>query len=280
MASQVYGTVGRNGDNRRDDVTTVQGLLTRRGYKPGRIDGICGRQTVSAIIAFQSSVLRHPDGLINVGGLTWNRLSADVPVNPPSKPASKKLQPTPQADGTDGLIRMLPKPDPASINVGLSGVSNAMMLELFGNPRETYSQEDQPITNEKLKRHVVIESVGPFRVYGLEPAVASLRSVMGDIQKEQAAVYPHITSAGMLVCRYQRGSTKAISNHSWGCAIDFKIRGHLDVRGDDKVQNGLMLIAPIFNRHGWYWGAGFRIEDGMHFEGGKDLVREWKATIG
>src|SRR5271166_1761556 len=176
MASQIYGTVGRNGDNRRDDVITVQMLLTQRGYKLGKVDGICGRQTVAAIIAFQSSFLRHPDGLINVGGLTWNRLSVGVPVKPSLKLAPKKPEPTPQTDGTDGLIRMLPKPDPASINVGLSAVSNRMMLELFGNPRETYSQEDQPVTNEKLKSHIVTESVGGFRAYGLAPAVASLRS--------------------------------------------------------------------------------------------------------
>ena len=79
-------------------------------------------------------------------------------------------------------------------------------------------------------------------------------------------------TAGMLCCRLVRGSATAISNHSWGTAIDLTLDGVLDVYGDDKVQYGLTLIAPIFNRHGWYWGAAFRTEDGMHFEGSKALV--------
>ena len=89
MAAQIYGTVGRNGDNRRDDVITVQMLLTQRGYKLGKVDRICGRQTVAAIIAFQSSFFASPpEGLINVGGLTRNRLGADMPVKPSLKLAS------------------------------------------------------------------------------------------------------------------------------------------------------------------------------------------------
>jgi murein L,D-transpeptidase YcbB/YkuD len=35
------------------------------------------------------------------------------------------------------------------------------------------------------------------------------------------------------------------------------------------------LIAPIFNKHGWFWGAGFRTEDAMHFECGLDLVHKF-----
>lgn len=101
---------------------------------------------------------------------------------------------------------------------------------------------------------------------------------MADINKEQPEVYKVLGTAGMLCCRQQRGGNK-ISSHSWGTAIDLTIDGKLDVRGDKKVQNGLTLIAPIFNRHGWYWGAAFRTEDAMHFEAGKALVKQW-ATPG
>ena len=79
-------------------------------------------------------------------------------------------------------------------------------------------------------------------------------------------------SAGMLCCRFVRGSTTSISNHSWGTAIDLTINGVLDKRGNGQVQYGLALIAPIFNQHGWYWGAGFATEDGMHFEISQDLL--------
>ena len=52
----------------------------------------------------------------------------------------------------------------------------------------------------------------------------------------------------------------------------------LDARGDNKVQFGLTLIAPIFNRHNWYWGAGFPTEDGMHFEVSLQLLRQWRDS--
>jgi hypothetical protein len=287
--AQILNPVGRGGLNRRDDVILVQELLTKHGYSLGRqgIDGACGPMTIAAILEFQRRFLRCPDGLIHVGGMTWNRLTGTVAPPPSRKPISNTSPPKigphetpPEAELTTTLTKLLPKPDPATINIGLSAVSNKLMLELFGNPRETYSQEDQPVTNESLKKHVVTESVGPFRTHGLKPAVASLREVMAVIEKEQSAVYSHISSAGMLVCRYQRGSTTTISNHSWGCAIDLKINGVLDSRGDNKVQHGLTLIAPIFNRFGWYWGAAFPKEDGMHFEGSRTLVQQWKQEAG
>jgi len=83
----------------------------------------------------------------------------------------------------------------------------------------------------------------------------------------------------MLCCRYQRNSTTSISNHSWGTAVDLKIDGHLDERGDDTVQYGLTLIAPIFNRFGWYWGAMFPTEDAMHFEASLSLAQTIQSQL-
>lgn len=36
-----------------------------------------------------------------------------------------------------------------------------------------------------------------------------------------------------------------------------------------------MQLAPFFNSHGWFWGAGFGTEDGMHFEAGDAKIRAW-----
>jgi hypothetical protein len=81
----------------------------------------------------------------------------------------------------------------------------------------------------------------------------------------------------MECARLVRGSQHSISNHSWGTAIDLTLNGILDRRGDDRVQQGLVDIAPIFNQHGWFWGAGFGTEDAMHFEIGDELIRRWSA---
>jgi len=70
----------------------------------------------------------------------------------------------------------------------------------------------------------------------------------------------------MLCCRYVRGSKKVISNHSWGTAIDLTIAGRLDPPGDGFTQVGLLKLYRFFREAGWYWGAGFRREDSMHFE--------------
>ncbi|WP_211109707.1 peptidoglycan-binding protein [Azospirillum oleiclasticum] len=168
-------------------------------------------------------------------------------------------------------------PVPSGINVNVRSAKQQTMLTLLGQPRSSYSDQDQPITNPSLKALMVTEAVGPFRATGLKPAVESLRKVFSEIQTGKPEVYAALKSAGMLCVRYVRNSTTSISNHSWGTAIDLKISGILDPYGDGTVQRGLVEIAPYFNKYGWYWGASFRVEDGMHFECGEDLIRSWAA---
>lgn len=88
-------------------------------------------------------------------------------------------------------------------------------------------------------------------------------------------VYRILGTAGMHCARNVRGSTTNVSNHSWGTAIDLTLDRQLDARGNDTVQLGLYLIAPVFNNNGWYWGAGFRTEDGHHFEASSTLIQRW-----
>lgn len=167
-------------------------------------------------------------------------------------------------------------PVPEDINAGLSSASNDLMLALLGNPRSSYSRKCEGPTNDDfLKRVVWGKKVGPFKVSGFDLAVSSLQEVCADIKREKAEVYRVMQTEGMLCCRMVRGSRSIISNHSWGTAIDIKIDGVLDRRGNDKVQVGLSEIAAIFNRHDWYWGAGFTVEDGMHFEISYEKMLEW-----
>ena len=167
-------------------------------------------------------------------------------------------------------------PRPQAINPGLSATGNTLVGALLGHPRESYDDQCRPVTDPAFKRRIVSADVGPFRVTGFDLAVASLAAVMDDVEKERPAVYRALGSAGMLCCRYVRGSSAVISNHAWGLAVDLKLNGHLDRRGDGRVQRGLAQIAPIFNRHGWYWGAAFRTEDAMHFEVSRQLLLRWR----
>ena len=162
---------------------------------------------------------------------------------------------------------LVKKPAPAYINTGLSAMKTSKLIALFGQPRKSYSQTCMPITNTKLKRRIVTASVGPFRVTGMDIAVESLKGVFADIIRAgKADLYGQIGTAGMLCVRFVRGSDSTLSNHSFGLAVDLTIGGILDRRGDNKVQQGLLDLYPYFHRHGWYWGAEYSTEDGMHWE--------------
>jgi hypothetical protein len=167
---------------------------------------------------------------------------------------------------------------PAGINSGLNAARQLTMKALLGSPRGSFGTDCQPVTDPILRNLIKTDDVGPFRVTGLSPAVDSLKEVIADIRQEQAEVFAGLGSSGMLCARLVRGSASAISNHSWGTAIDLNLNGNLDQRGNNKVQIGLSLIAPIFNRRGWYWGAGFPTEDGMHFELSDQKIRELHAS--
>ncbi len=266
----ISASVGRSGANQLQDVSMVQKLLLARGFSGvGRADGVCADNTVTAIVSFQAGFLRTPDGVVDPGGNTWRHLAASFSGTSTSPPTD-----------THSLTRPVPRPAAGSINTGLAAVGNEYMLRKLGGPLAGgFSPLCQTPTDLRLRRNLVTDTVGPFRATGLVPAVLSLKAVMADIAREQPAVQRALGTAGMLCCRLVRGSATAISNHSWGTAIDLTLNGVLDAYGDDKVQYGLTLIAPIFNRHGWYWGAAFRKEDAMHFEGSKALVDQWAGQL-
>lgn len=84
MTKLISASVGKNGVNRPNDVTTVQELLNKVSITHGRplppleVDGVCGNLTRTAIGNFQKigCEFKWPDQLISVGGRTWNKLSA------------------------------------------------------------------------------------------------------------------------------------------------------------------------------------------------------------
>ena len=71
----LHGSVGAGGRNSRIDVQKVQSLLAAGGWHLGLIDGVCGRRTLSAIVAFQRHFMHHPVGLVEPQGRSWRALS-------------------------------------------------------------------------------------------------------------------------------------------------------------------------------------------------------------
>lgn len=162
-------------------------------------------------------------------------------------------------------------------NKGITQPRNKTMLEILGNPRDSYSTDCQPITNERLKALLEKRAVGPITVTMLRPAVESLERVMNRLKETDPDIYAKVGTAGALCARFIRGSSTSISNHSWATAIDLTLEGQLDGFADGGTQFGLLILAEYFNDEGWFWGAAYKREDSMHFEVGEETLRQWQA---
>ncbi|WP_299750836.1 M15 family metallopeptidase [uncultured Tateyamaria sp.] len=162
-------------------------------------------------------------------------------------------------------------------NKNISQPRNRIMREVLGNPRQHYGVNCQSVTNPGLRALLETRQVGPIRVTMIRPALDSLERIMKRLEEQEPDIHAAIGTAGALCARLIRGSSTGISNHSWGTAIDLKLKGRLDGFGDGSTQFGLLLIAELFNEEGWYWGATYSREDSMHFEVGVETLRKWAA---
>jgi hypothetical protein len=162
-------------------------------------------------------------------------------------------------------------------NRGITQPRNKTMMELLGPPRDSYSDQCQAVTNPKLKAMMETRTIGPITVTMLKPALDSLERVLAALKETDPDIYAKLGTAGAFCARFIRGSTTAVSNHSWGTAIDLTLEGQLDGFADGGTQFGLVVLAEHFNAEGWYWGAVYKREDSMHFEVGEETLRAWAA---
>jgi hypothetical protein len=164
-------------------------------------------------------------------------------------------------------------------NQGIERPTPALMRELIGEPRSSYSDQCESVTNPRLIAALETRQVEGFRakVTMLKPALDSLAEILERLRREDPAIYSALGTAGALCVRHVRGAPGTVSSHAWGAAIDLTLTGDLDAMGDDATQNGLIPLAEHFNDAGWYWGAGYGREDSMHFEVGGALLRQWAA---
>ncbi|RWM18292.1 MAG: M15 family peptidase [Mesorhizobium sp.] len=166
------------------------------------------------------------------------------------------------------LSDRVPIPPRDAMNVGLSACREQTMLTKFGKPGQLTSDCSDPVGDfvKRVKRKF---DCGPFKVSGLDFAVESLKQVFEEVKISQPSVFSSVKNDGMLCVRHRRHNPARFSNHSWGTAIDifFGSTGPVP-QGLHLTHRGNLLLAPFFNRHGWYWGAGFSGDsvDSMHFE--------------
>lgn len=172
------------------------------------------------------------------------------------------------------LTKLVKMPAPSTVNSLCSPCPTSFLERKYGRPRKIITSFCTKPTESFWVSRMVTEDVGPFKVYGHRLAVRQLRLAMTELKQVNPKLYNALGHVGMCCVRWVRGSTKVLSNHSWGLAIDFTIEGILDVRGDDKVQKGLLDLYHVMKKYGFYWGVEFGTEDGMHFELGAELVMQ------
>jgi hypothetical protein len=175
----------------------------------------------------------------------------------------------------DSYAQVVLVADRRNLNVGLTVPTSRFLIETLGNPRDSYNDDCQPMTNPRLAGLVKTQQVGPIEVTMLQPALDSLARIFATIEQADPDLYARINTAGALCVRYIRGSRSSVSTHSFGLAVDLNIDGHLDVLGDGQTQLGLTILADFFNAEGWVWGAAYGREDSMHFEVSQEKVLEW-----
>lgn len=189
------------------------------------------------------------------------------------------LAPDPMAEDHGGVTQMteVMRLASARFNTGISQPGNRVMLDILGQPRDSYSDDCQPVTQPRLKSLLETRQVGPVRVTMIKPALDSLERIMERLRQTEPEIHDALGTAGALCARLIRGSRSAVSNHSWGTAIDLKLEDQLDAFADGGTQFGLLLLAELFNEEGWFWGATYSREDSMHFEVGVETLRQWQA---
>jgi len=194
-------------------------------------------------------------------------------AQPPPKPPAVGGVTAGGSSAAPALNDRVPISPQNQMNVGLSSCTETTMLNKFGKPGNL-SRDCSAATGEFLNRVRQSFDVGPFKVTGLDYAVESLSQVFSDVRKDNQQLYDQVKNEGMLCVRARRHSSDHFSNHSWGTAIDIFFGTDVVPQGVRLAHRGNLLLAPYFNRHGWYWGAGFSGDsvDSMHFELAEETI--------
>ena len=168
---------------------------------------------------------------------------------------------------------LVPIPPKDQMNPNLSAARELTMLKVLGKPGKL-TQDCSAATAAFKKRCLFDVDVGPFTVSGLAFAVESLKQVFAEVAAAHPQVILEVRTEGMLCIRARRHNPARFSNHSWGAAIDLKFGKHVVPQGTHRAQRGFLDLFPIFNKHGWYWGAEFSGDsvDSMHFELAEETI--------
>ena len=176
-----------------------------------------------------------------------------------------------------GFTALVPAPQAHEVNTNVEPCPTSLIITRRGLPRAKLTDKCQPPTISWWANHMETLQVGPFRATGFEPFLRFFDAKLQLVRAAKPDLYKALGTAGCLCIRHVRGRPGVPSNHCFGMAIDMKIEGVIDYRGDGQIQVGMLELWKIIKCPELYWGVEFRIEDGMHIEASRRLVKQWIA---
>jgi hypothetical protein len=169
----------------------------------------------------------------------------------------------------------------ANLNAGLRSAHSSTMIAALGAPQEPLDQHhcrSDQASAAVLRLLETRQITEHFKLTGIKPALDSIQTVFAKV----AAAHPELITAldteGMLCVRHKKPTNGSFSddpsNHSWGTAVDFKLRGEQAPGATGTtVPSWLAMLVPFFNEAGWFSGISFA--DAMHFEVADGTIRNW-----
>jgi hypothetical protein len=284
--TQIAGAMAKIVDLQNADppppAAAKQSLLDVYQTLVGGLSGIAGDGDATAAVSSASKQLQdmidsgspNADAISQIQGSLQPAKPAAAPLaQPPQPPAAAPPATTGGSTAPSALSDRVPIPPRDQMNVGLSACTESEMLKKFGVPG-SLTRDCSAATGKFLARVRQGFNVGPWKVTGLDYAVESLSQVFADVKKDNQALYDQVKNVGMLCVRARRQNPSHFSNHSWGTAIDIYFGTAVVPQGVRLAHRGNLLLAPYFNKHGWYWGAGFSGDsiDSMHFELAEETI--------
>ncbi len=201
-----------------------------------RPDGDMGPTTIRAIAAWQSSKGLKADGYAGAVTLTA-MFGEDIRRRQPAPVEGLSADKDDEAKAAGGLRR----PD------GLSQIT-----ETFGKPGTNIGMFAMRAgADGKMINVPAHKKVGPI-----------FQAVFADIHKDGKSEHIH-SYDGCYVYRTKRANSKSYSTHAWGIAMDVNASSN-PMKKNVKPSESQKVIAPYFERHGFYWGQAFA--DPMHFQ--------------
>ena len=238
------------------EVIKWQQFLAKQGYKIGALDGIFGSKTEEYTKHWQAKNGLTADGKVGNNTLTkagFNTAEVAQSSYYPPKPnfSTPSQSAVRQMFGTFAYKNLGGGRIQITDGWQAQNITKILIPQLIGVP---YAPADGQIYFHKLVANQLKSAFQEVEDKGLKNRIISW----------SGSFYP----------RMVRGSSRTLSNHSWGTAFDINApENWLGQRPAKLGQKGCLLeLVPIFNKWGFFWGGHYNNRlDGMHFEAAKIL---------